>query len=311
MAAPALTRYLLKAAAKRYTEPVFHATPRAGEIRSLSPTPKGGKDIDHVPDIGIHLGNLKTAEKRAEMDTADAAILGDPSSYGKTKPNWSIMPLVADTNVIKNALPVPDMITFSHPDNWIMELTGNKLYVRSPKHPKKKKGMFYQKGMANIFPEEEAIKVNPDLDAYVRMPKEIEYSKLQRKDYKIMIQEIFKHVLKNKNYKKKLSDSINDKSYEGTYDKSQLGSMYDKWEPEQYNEWLKVLRRILKKTNKDSFSYKNVYEGEGTDSYMVLDPRKIKSIFAKDFDQTSHILTKYKGGLLVQPRRDYTRIRGI
>ena len=93
--------------------------------------------------------------------------------------------------------------------------------------------------------------------------------------------------------------------------KDKLYTLYDKWEPEQYNEWLKVLRRILKKTNKDSFSYQNIYEGEGRNSYMLLDPRKIKSLFAKDFDRSSHILTKYKGGLLVQPRRDYTRIRGI
>lgn len=305
MAGPALTKYLIKAAAKKYTEPVYHATPRAGRIRSLSPTPKGGKDIDRVPDVGIHLGDLKTAETRAQADPQDNLGWWP----GKTATDWSIMPLVADTNVIKNALHIPDMITFSNPSNWIEELTGNKLYIRSPHHPKKKKGMFYEKGMANIFPEEEAIKAHPDLDVYVRMPKKVEYSgrnKIQSKDYKIMIQEIFKHVLKDKTYKKKLTDSIDDGSY-----KDKLYTLYDKWEPEQYNEWLKVLRRILKKTNKDSFSYQNIYEGEGRNSYMLLDPRKIKSIFAKDFDRSSHILTKYKGGLLVQPRRDYTRIRGI
>ena len=143
MAAPALTRYLLKAAAKRYTEPVFHATPRAGEIKSLAvnPKPKQTKGRKTNTDIGIHLGTLKTAEKRASIDTTDAAIQGDPSSYGKTKLNWSIMPLVADTNVIKNALHIPDMGMFRSPSNWLAELTSYNLLLRSPIHPKKKKGI--------------------------------------------------------------------------------------------------------------------------------------------------------------------------
>lgn len=317
MALSALAKYLTKAAAKGFTERIYHATPRAGEIKYLSTNPKQkinkeGRKVDS--DVGIHVGSLDTAEARA-MDENTPVVSIKNKLVQKTKPDWSIMPLVADTNVVKNSLQVPDMGMFSSPTNWLQELTGYNLLLRSRHQPKRKGGMFYTHNQKAIFPEGEAIKIHPDMDIYVRMPAEFKYSDLDPKDYKIIVQTIFKDLFKNKKLRADVNNTAKRELLKQDNPKWATHALGTNPELEQVSRssWIQTLKKILRKTKKDAFKYENIWEvGEKPEnSYMLLDPRKIKSLFAKDFDKDSHILTKYEGGLLVEPRRDYTRIRGI
>ena len=68
--------------------------------------------------------------------------------------------------------------------------------------------------------------------------------------------------------------------------------------PSLIDGWYKALKNVLDKGGYDAFAYPNMTEDWGGLSYMFLDPRKIKSIFAKDFDPESFSFGKKSGGVV-------------
>ena len=68
--------------------------------------------------------------------------------------------------------------------------------------------------------------------------------------------------------------------------------------PSLIEEWNEALRKILEEGNYDAFAYPNHTEDKGALSYMFLDPKKVKSIFAKEFDPESVSFGKNKGGVV-------------
>ena len=72
----------------------------------------------------------------------------------------------------------------------------------------------------------------------------------------------------------------------------------EKIHPSLIQEWYSALRKILEEGKYDAFAYPNYMEDQGALSYMFLDPRKIKSIFAKDFDPESFSFGKKSGGIV-------------
>ena len=68
--------------------------------------------------------------------------------------------------------------------------------------------------------------------------------------------------------------------------------------PSLIDDWYIALRNVLEKGGYDAFAYPNMTEDWGALSYMFLDPRKIKSIFAKDFDPESFSFGKKSGGVV-------------
>ena len=68
--------------------------------------------------------------------------------------------------------------------------------------------------------------------------------------------------------------------------------------PSLIDGWYKALKNVLEKGGYDAFAYPNMTEDWGALSYMFLDPRKIKSIFAKDFDPESFSFGKKSGGVV-------------
>ena len=63
-------------------------------------------------------------------------------------------------------------------------------------------------------------------------------------------------------------------------------------------EWFEAVKKIATDNGYDSFVYKNMKEGKGDDSYMLLDPRQVKSFTAKDFDPNNPDITMAKGGVV-------------
>lgn len=63
-------------------------------------------------------------------------------------------------------------------------------------------------------------------------------------------------------------------------------------------EWFEAVKKIATDNGYDSFVYKNVKEGKGDDSYMLLDPRQVKSFTAKDFDPANPDITMAEGGVV-------------
>jgi hypothetical protein len=64
--------------------------------------------------------------------------------------------------------------------------------------------------------------------------------------------------------------------------------------------WFEAVKKIATDNGYDSFVYKNVKEGKGDDSYMLLDPRQVKSFTAKDFDPENPDITMAEGGIAMR-----------
>ena len=58
-------------------------------------------------------------------------------------------------------------------------------------------------------------------------------------------------------------------------------------------------------------SYKNVKEGKGDDSYMLLDPRQVKSFTAKDFDPENPDITMAEGGIAMRHKMELFSTGGL
>jgi len=67
--------------------------------------------------------------------------------------------------------------------------------------------------------------------------------------------------------------------------------------------WFEAVKKIATDNGYDSFVYKNTKEGKGDDSYMLLDPRQVKSFTAKDFDPNNPDITMAEGGVVPMDRQ--------
>ena len=68
--------------------------------------------------------------------------------------------------------------------------------------------------------------------------------------------------------------------------------------PSVIQDWYEALNKILEDNGYDAFAYPNYTEDRGAFSYMFLDPKKVKSIFAKEFDPESFSFGKKAGGVV-------------
>ena len=76
-------------------------------------------------------------------------------------------------------------------------------------------------------------------------------------------------------------------------------------------EWFEAVKKIATDNGYDSFVYKNVKEGKGDDSYMLLDPRQVKSFTAKDFDPANPDITMAEGGIAMRQQMELFSTGGL
>ena len=275
--------------------------------------------IDESPEVAL---DLETAD-----DLSDKMI---PAPGGVIPEGSTVFPVM--TKLDKVAI-VPDMGRFKIPSKWLQNLAGMP-YEVNPRATTR--GILRKNNLENDFDGnindiqdtlDPSIETVEDFKRYVKekgdfvfWPKDGNLIYFKNIDTRLMsaksfrFTEVFKgmppdlwkqlieiaHSFNEKN--KKLFREYARRTFSNDPNNLDLymAETYipDDIHPSLIDDWYKALRNVLEKGEYDAFAYPNMTEDYGAFSYMFLDPRKIKSIFAKDFDPESFSFGKKSGGIV-------------
>ena len=316
-----------KAQEQGYTVPLFHFT-RAGEEIQFDPKGEGTGYLNPLllkeaegKDIGIHLGTLSAMGKmNKELGKTEAKVMGQ-NELGQ-----AMLPLVTK---LDNVAIVPDMGRFKLPSKWLEELS-NIDVERNPKKTirhllrkdnlekdfKKNKDIIkntLDPSIETVDDLKKYVKENgdfifwPEDGKFVYLKNEVKLSKLDNFIAKVSRMEGAKFdPLKGMSPTlwKQLMEAAHTFHMKNIFrNTKQLDPESDMFIPEKIHPslidgWFKALWKILEDNGYDAFAYPNFVEDYGAFSYMFLDPKKVKSIFAKEFDPESFSFGKKAGGVV-------------
>jgi len=323
-----------KAQEQGYSVPLFHFT-RAGEEIQFDPKGEGTGYLNPLllkeaegKDIGIHLGTLSAMGKQNEMlGKPEAKVMGVTLRKQKEEQQGQAMlPLVTK---LDNVAIVPDMGRFKLPSKWLEELS-NIDVERNPKKTirhllrkdnlekdfKKNKDIIkntLDPSIETVDDLKKYVKENgdfifwPEDGKFVYLKNEVKLSKLDNFIAKVSRMEGAKFdPLKGMSPTlwKQLMEAAHTFHMKNIFrNTKQLDPESDMFIPEKIHPslidgWFKALWKILEDNGYDAFAYPNFVEDYGAFSYMFLDPKKVKSIFAKEFDPESFSFGKKAGGVV-------------
>ena len=323
-----------KAQEQGYSVPLFHFT-RAGEEIQFDPKGEGTGYLNPLllkeaegKDIGIHLGTLSAMGKQNEMlGKPEAKVMGVTLRKQKEEQlGQSILPLVTK---LDNVAIIPDMGRFKLPSKWLEELS----HIDVELNPKKTiRHILRKDNLEKDFKKNKDIIKNTldpsietvdDLKKYVKengdfifwpedgnfvyLKNEVKLSKLDKFIDKVSRMEGAKFdPLKGMSPTlwKQLMETAHTFHMKNIFrNTKQLDPESDMFIPKKIHPslidgWFKALWKILEDNGYDAFAYPNFVEDYGAFSYMFLDPKKVKSIFAKEFDPESFSFGKKAGGIV-------------
>ena len=323
-----------KAQEQGYTVPLFHFT-RAGEKIQFDPKGEGTGYLNPLllkesegKDIGIHLGTLSAMSKQNEMlGKPEAKVMGVTLRKQKEEQlGQAMLPLVTK---LDNVAIVPDMGRFKLPSKWLEELSN----IDVERNPKKTiRHILRKDNLEKDFNKNKDIIKNTldpsietvdDLKKYVKengdfifwpedgkfvyLKNEVKLSKLDNFIAKVSRMEGAKFdPLKGMSPTlwKQLMEAAHTfhmkNIFRNTKQLDPESNMFipEKIHPSLIDGWFKALWKILEDNGYDAFAYPNFVEDYGAFSYMFLDPKKVKSIFAKEFDPESFSFGKKAGGIV-------------
>ena len=305
---PNMQKQLERAADKGYTLGNLVHVAGKGEWDSDIPEVEPGRKLEYKnvfdmhpyisEDIGIHVTSpnpqLYKSFQRDKI-TPGSAYEGKRFKEGVTS-----MPLVADITYV---IQIPDMGQFRYPERWIRTLSiavdrdgfhyegsrrSEKAFNFSQEHIKRgnfvdierenppiKSSNISEFPVKKLFPNmyiPESDIINP-LDGTSMMSVDT---------WKKIMQAALDTIAKRDDMKRK---------GHSPYITSSTSKNID-------TIWINKLRKILQDEGADAFGYANYAEGEGQMSYMVLDPNRLKFVWAKTFNPESPSLSEKKGGLI-------------
>jgi len=322
---------------KGFTVPLYHFT-RAGKEIQFDPRGEGTGFLDPLllkqagndtRDIGTHLGTLSAMGKmNKRLGKKKRKIMGVTlgQKQGEEQLGQAMLPVVTK---LDNVAIVPDMGRFKIPSEWLEELS-NLSIERNPK--KTIRHILRKDNLEKDFNKNKDIIKNTldpsietvdDLKKYVKengdfifWPKDSNfvYLKNEKKLGKLdkFIEKVSKQEASEFNPLKGMSPILWKQLMEIAHalhmkniklTTKEIDPDADMFIPENIHpalidDWYNALRKILEDNGYDAFAYPNFVEDYGAFSYMFLDPKKIKSIFAKDFDPESFSFGKKSGGVV-------------
>jgi len=253
-----------------FSRAVYHSTGDAANLRVPKMVPEA-RDAD----IGFHVGTAGAANdriihyqvlgsmERSRDDAIQKGFSGTPiqDDIDKAFKGKSVMPLYLSDD-LKPARLI-DLNQFKQPQNWVEELSDP--YVSNT-----------ELGYFNIPPNTEIPSMElPTASGGTR----IVYMSPQAFAEGVS-EDVWRSALE-------VANKFNNRT-----DFDPRSSLEDK------TEWFEAVQKIATDNGYDSFVYKNKKEGSGQDSYMLLDPRQVKSFTAKDFDPDNPDITMAKGGVV-------------
>ena len=230
-----------------------------------SPNLRVPKMVPESPgaDIGFHVGTTGSANDRIMLQSI--ARQASQAELDKAFAGKSIMPLRLSDD-LKPARLI-DLNAFKSPQNWLNELT-------DPFPSNTEKGFFN-------------IPVGTEMPSITLYPN----SQFTRTVY--MSPQAFAEGVSESVWR---SSVLTAERF--------LGRNVDTTNNiEDRKEWFEAVKKIATDNGYDSFVYKNMKEGKGDDSYMLLDPKQVKSFTAKDFDPKNPDITMAEGGAVSMDRQ--------
>ena len=258
-----------------FSRAVYHSTGDAANLRVPKMVPEA-RDAD----IGFHVGTAGAANdriihyqvlgsmERSRDDAIQKGFSGTPiqDDIDKAFKGKSVMPLYLSDD-LKPARLI-DLNQFKQPQNWVEELSDP--YVSNT-----------ELGYFNIPPNTEIPSMElPTASGGTR----IVYMSPQAFAEGVS-EDVWRSALE-------VANKFNNRT-----DFDPKSSLEDK------TEWFEAVQKIATDNGYDSFVYKNKKEGSGQDSYMLLDPRQVKSFTAKDFDPNNPDITMAEGGVVPMDRQ--------
>jgi len=258
-----------------FSRAVYHSTGDAANLRVPKMVPEA-RDAD----IGFHVGTAGAANdriihyqvlgsmERSRDDAVQKGFSGTPiqDDIDKAFKGKSVMPLYLSDD-LKSAR-IIDLNQFKQPQNWLEELTNP--YVSNT-----------ELGYFNIPPNTEMPSIElPTARGTMRTLH--------------MSPQAFAEGVSDDVWRSAVEAANN---FNNRTDFDPRSSLEDK------TEWFEAVQKIATDNGYDSFVYKNKKEGSGQDSYMLLDPRQVKSFTSKDFDPNNPDITMAEGGVVPMDRQ--------
>ena len=258
-----------------FSRAVYHSTGDAANLRVPKMVPEA-RDAD----IGFHVGTAGAANdriihyqvlgsmERSRDDAIQKGFSGTPiqDDIDKAFKGKSVMPLYLSDD-LKPARLI-DLNQFKQPQNWLEELSNP--YVSNT-----------ELGYFNISPNTEI----PSME----LPTASGDTRIVYMSPQAFAEGVSKDVWRSA---LEVANRFNNRT-----DFDPRSSLEDK------TEWFEAIQKIATDNGYDSFVYKNKKEGSGQDSYMLLDPRQVKSFTAKDFDPNNPDITMAEGGVVPMDRQ--------
>ena len=253
-----------------FSRAVYHSTGDAANLRVPKMVPEA-RDAD----IGFHVGTAGAANdriihyqvlgsmERSRDDAIQKGFSGTPiqDDIDKAFKGKSVMPLYLSDD-LKPARLI-DLNQFKQPQNWVEELSDP--YVSNT-----------ELGYFNIPPNTEI----PSMELPTARGTMRTLHMSPQAFAEGVSEDVWRSALE-------VANRFNNRT-----DFDPRSSLEDK------TEWFEAVQKIATDNGYDSFVYKNKKEGSGQDSYMLLDPRQVKSFTAKDFDPENPDITMAKGGVV-------------
>ena len=222
-------------------------------------------------DIGFHVGTTGSANDRIMLQSM--ARQASQTELDQAFAGKSIMPLRLSDD-LKPARLI-DLNAFKSPQNWLEELSD--LFISNTKL-----------GYFNI-------PIGTEIPSMTLYPN----SKFERTVY--MSPEAF-------------AEGVNEDVWRSailTAEKFLSRNVDTTKNIDDRKEWFEAVKKIATDNGYDSFVYKNVKEGKGDDSYMLLDPRQVKSLRLKTLILRTLILQWQKVELLCDNKWNYFQQEGL
>ena len=230
-----------------------------------SPNLRVPKMVPESPsaDIGFHVGTTGAANDRIMLQSM--ARQASQAELDKAFAGKSIMPLRLSDD-LKPARLI-DVDSFKEPQTWLDTLT--RPYISNT-----------ELGLVGI-------------PANTQLPSVTLYPKSKNPKTVYMSPVAFKEGVNENVWRSAVltAEKFNTKNFDTTK------SIEDR------KEWFEAVKKIATDNGYDSFVYKNMKEGKGDDSYMLLDPKQVKSFTAKDFDPKNPDITMAEGGAIPMDRQ--------
>jgi len=294
---------------------------------------KAGND---TRDIGTHLGTLSAMGKmNKRLGKKKRKIMGVTlgQKQGEEQLGQAMLPVVTKLN---NVAIVPDMGRFKLPSEWLENLSNLNIEIRPTKtikHLLRKDNLEKDfKGNIDTIKStlDSSIETVNDLKRYVKekgdfifwpedgnfiyLKNEEKLSTLDNFGVKLSKTKASKFIDFSKSFDplkgmsptlwKQLMEAahaLHMKNIKLTTKKMDPDAgvfIPENIHPSLIDDWYKALRKILEEGGYDAFAYPNFTEDYGAFSYMFLDPKKVKSIFAREFDKENVSFGKNEGGVV-------------